>query len=223
MKAKWANILFSILLILASTSTVWADTPTPETTAHGKSGKTPLGLVSKTPEANEISEADEKSEKSQKSDKGQQHGAFGTVVSKTGDSLTIETKIGELVIGITQQTKFKIPHKKQATIADVAVGDRVAANGSPVTGGLTAKQVHVAPGKLTIRHRVGKVVSYSAGSSITIQAEDGTKEEFVLAADAKIRDPKGDGVTVGDRVTVISRRDPSSDIAIATGIVVHKQ
>lgn len=154
---------------------------------------------------------------------GKRHGIFGTITSISAGSFTVQTKEGDVVVTVTADTRFHIPTKRNATFADLAKGDRVAVNGTPTSSGITAKQVAVAPGKPTIRHRVGKVTAYTLGTSITIQDAQGGSETFVVNAQTIIRNPKGGGVAIGDRVTIVSRRDPSTDTFTASAIVVHPQ
>ncbi|HEX9077185.1 MAG TPA: hypothetical protein VF932_15470, partial [Anaerolineae bacterium] len=63
----------------------------------------------------------------------------------------------------------------------------------------------------------------TAGSSITIETVQGKSETFAVNAQTVIRNPKGTGVAVGDRVTIVARRDPGTDIFTARGIVVHPE
>lgn len=150
------------------------------------------------------------------------HGIFGTITGKSGDTFTLSTKQGDVVVTVSAETKFHIPTKRNATFADLDKGDRVAVSGTPTATGLMARQVAVAPGKPTIRHRVGKVTAYTPGS-ITIQDAQGGSETFFLTGQTIIRNPKGSGVAVGDQVTIVSRRDPSTDTFTASAIVVHPE
>lgn len=213
MRVKFGSLALAVLVLMVSVSVAFADRPTPGFTPPGKGGAPP-GQEEKTPEALENKESKE-------SKGGQRHGVFGSVASKGSNSFTVTTKQGPVTVTVTASTKFHIPRNKKATLADLAVGDRVAVNGTPSAGGLVAKQVMVAPGRPTVQHRVGEVTAYTAGSSITIKTVQGDSETFALTASTTIKNPKGSGVAVGDRVTVVSRRDPSTDTATASGIVVH--
>lgn len=154
---------------------------------------------------------------------GKRHGIFGTIATKSSNTFTLSTKEGDVVVTVSSETKFHIPTKRNATFADLDKGDRVAVSGTPTATGLMARQVAVAPGKPTIHHRVGKVTAYTPGSSITIQDAQGGSETFALTGQTIIRNPKGSGVAVGDRVTIVSRRDPSTDTFTASAIVVHPE
>ena len=154
---------------------------------------------------------------------------FGVVESVAADSLTtgsfkLSTKQGETgTVLVTAQTRFHIPTLKNATMADLSVDDRVAVSGTPGAGGLTAKNVAVAPCKPAVQHRVGIVTKdYTPGKSITIEDVKGGQETFSLTADTVIRGPKGVTTVVnGDRVTVVARRQPGTGVFTATAIVVH--
>lgn len=156
------------------------------------------------------------------------HAYFGVVYSVAAGSLatgsfTLNTKQGETVtVLVTAQTRFHIPTLKNASLADLAAGDRVAVSGTPGADDLTAKNVAVAPGKPAVQHRVGIVTDYTADKSITIEDVKGGKETFTLTADTVIRGPKGvTTVGVDDRVTVVARRQPATDVFTAMAIVVH--
>lgn len=201
MNRKIFSALMSVAWLLVSLSVVVsADPPDPPKTPPGKPNSPP-GL--------------------QKDKDSNRHGVFGTVKSKASSTFTVTTKQGDVIVAITNQTRFHIPRKKDATFADVQVGDRVAANGTPTETGLTAKKVSVAPGKPTTQHRVGIVKEYLAGKKIVIEDVKGGTAAFTLTAQTEIRNPKASGVEVGDRVTIVSRSDPSSEEFTATAIIVH--
>ncbi len=206
MHTKLASVGLALLLVVAVSTIAFAQRPTPPITPPGQSGTPPA------PHESSPSGKD-----------GKRHGIFGTVTAKGSDSFTVHTKEGDVVVTVTADTRFHIPTKRNATFADLAIGDRVAVNGTPTSSGITAKQVAVAPGKPTIQHRVGKVTAYTPGTSITIQDAQGGTETFVVTAQTIIRNPKGGGVAIGDKVTIVSRRDPSTDTFTASAIVVHPQ
>ncbi len=152
---------------------------------------------------------------------GKRHGLFGTVKSKATGSFVVTTKQGDVGVTVTDKTRFQIPTKRDASFADLLVGARVAVNGTPTDGGLTAKKVSIAPGKPSVQHRVGEVTAYTAKASITIKTKQGETATFALTAQTVIRNDQGAGVKKGDTVTVVSRRDPSTDVFTASAIVVH--
>lgn len=207
MRTKILSIGLAIVFVLLGFQSVWADKPNP--------GATPPGLERK-------GESPAVNDTQQNQSKGR-HAIFGTVTGKSGSTFTVSTKQGAVVVTVTPSTRIHLPGKRNATLADIAIGDRVAVNGTPTKDGLTAKQVAVAPGKPTVQHRVGKVTAYTAGSSITIETVQGKSETFAVNGQTVIRNPKGSGVAVGDRVTIVARREPATDTFTARGIVVHPQ
>ncbi len=213
MKIKLASAVLALALVFVfgNFSAAWADRPNP--------AATPGRPITPPGQGN----GSQQTGLQQTGKDLKRHGIFGTVGTKGSDSFVVQTKQGDVDVTVTSDTKFRIPTKHNATFADLAVGDHVAVEGTPTTSGLTAKQVAVAPGKPTIQHRVGQVTAYTAGSSITIQDVQGGTETFVVNAQTQIRNPKGTGVAMGDKVTIVSRRDPSTDTFTASAIVVHPQ
>jgi uncharacterized protein DUF5666 len=207
MKIKLLSAILGTVLALSAFSVVRADPPDPP-------GPPPARTMTPPAPRGESARAEKD---------GKRHGIFGTVTAKASSSFTVQTKQGDETVTVTSETKFHIPTKRNATFADLNVGDRVAVNGTPTASGLTARQVAVAPRKPTIRHRVGTVTAYTAGSSITIKDVQGETATFVVNAQTTIRNPKGGSISVGDKVTIVSRRDPSTDTFTASAIVVHPQ
>lgn len=147
----------------------------------------------------------------------------GTIAEVDASSLTLTLADGSSVmIGLTPDTKIHVPGP-QSMGDTLSLGMRAAVmalndqNNAPV-----ARMVVVIPGQPIRAHRVGKVTAYTAGSSLTIQATDGTTYTFGLSADTRIlpQDQAG-SLGVGSLVTVIAPRVPSSLGWTATGIVVH--
>jgi hypothetical protein len=89
-------------------------------------------------------------------------------------------------------------------------------------GVLTARSIHVIPGKPARTHNVGLVTAYQAGVSITIACKDGLSYTFLLDPALKILpEERVNLLAAGAYVTVISPRDITTTDSIATGIVVH--
>jgi hypothetical protein len=84
---------------------------------------------------------------------------------------------------------------------------------------MDAKKVGIIPGKPTVQHRVGTVDKYDAGKSITIKTVQGTTETFTITAETDIRGKTN--IAPGDRVTIVSRREPGSRDFKARAIVVQ--
>lgn len=202
-----AICLMAIMLLVVS-----ADTPTPGEQPRGKPA-TPPGLEKKTPPVEK--------EKDDDKVKGR-HAVFGAVTIKRATDFVVTTKQGETaIVSVTKNTRFHIPTQKDAGFNDLNIGDSVAINGTPTKDGLEAKKVGIVPGKPSIQHRVGVVQEYKSGESITIKDVRGETGVFQMTEETEIRNPKGEGVKVGDRITVVSRRDPSTNKFTARAIVVH--
>jgi cytochrome c biogenesis protein CcdA len=195
-----------VFLFVALAAVAYADPPTPHgEPPHGK----PTQVLGLNPDLNPGNSL-------------KRHGIFGTIKSLATPDFVVTTRQGDVTVTTNDATRYHIQTKRNGGLSDLAVGDRVAVNGTPTSGGLLAKQVAVAPGKPTIQHRVGIVTAYTAGSSITIKDVQGGTETFTLTSDTVIRGPNGTTtVKVGDRVTIVSRRDPDSNTFTATAIVVH--
>jgi hypothetical protein len=147
----------------------------------------------------------------------------GEVQSITGNVITI----GDKDVQVNDQTRYHIPTRgKLATLADIEVGMQVVAMVYNQDGTLIARQVLVIPGRPEIKHHVGTVTDFSydpaTGGSITIEDKDGNSLAFVILAGQFKVLPQGATVAVGDKVTVISHRDPAQDRLIASGVVIRQ-
>jgi len=191
------------IFVAISVLVVAADPPPPGVDQHGESTLAPG--QQKTPSA----------------EKGKQlRSVVGIVTAKDTDRFTVTTKQGvTVVVGVLESTRFHIPTQKNATFADLEIQDRVAVNGTPNASGLDAKKVNIAPGKPSVQHRVGTVEEYVPSQSITIKTVQGDLEKFALTNETEIRGKTSPAQ--GDRVTVVSHRDPSTRVFTASAIVVH--
>ena len=80
----------------------------------------------------------------------------------------------------------------------------------------------VIPGKPTKIHRVGVVIAYTPGVSITIQDKNGNEFTFTLTGETKLLPAeRAEELAVGSRVTIIAPRDPASGGVTVKGIVIH--
>ena len=149
----------------------------------------------------------------------------GTIAAVNTSSLTLTSGDGSsLTFILTADTHITIPSLgKSATATNLSAGMQVNVNAMQDDAGvLTARIVLVVPGKPTLTHRVGTVMNYKAGISITIQAQDGNPYIFLLTAETKILPGElVNQLVVGARVTVIAPRDVAGGTQTATGIVVH--
>ena len=120
-------------------------------------------------------------------------GFFGSVKGKTANSLTLDTKQGEVVLTLDANTQYWDPPKKDATLADVNVGDRAAVLAEKQQdGSLLAKRVLVIPPK--------PAPPEAAASSAAAASDDRTCSCGPPAA------PKTAARAVGSRPGAISAR-----------------
>ena len=150
-------------------------------------------------------------------DKGKPVNIKGIIASSDAASLVVNQDNGSPVtVLITADTRIK------GGIASLLPGLQVGVQATEKDGVLTARSIHVIPGKPAKTHNVGVVTDYQPGVSITIACKDGLSYTFLLAADAKILpEERVSLLIVGAYVTVISPRDVTTTDLIATGIVVH--
>ena len=149
----------------------------------------------------------------------------GTITAVSASSLTISLEDGSSKTFIlNSDTHIKVPTLgRSATAANLKTGMQVNVNATQAEGGqLTARIVLVVPGKPALIHRVGMVIAYTPGASLTIQARDGGTTTFLITADTKILPAeRASQLAVGVRVTVIAPRDVTGGALTAAGIVVN--
>ncbi|MGA9398323.1 MAG: DUF5666 domain-containing protein [Anaerolineaceae bacterium] len=141
----------------------------------------------------------------------------GIIASADASSLVVTQDGGSSVtVMITADTRIK------GGVASLLPGLQVGVQATEKDGVLTARSIHVIPGKPVRSHNVGLVTDYQPGVSITIACKDGQSYTFLLTPDAKILPAERLSLlVVGAYVTVISPRDVTTTDLIATGIVVH--
>jgi hypothetical protein len=155
---------------------------------------------------------------------GQRVNFRGTIATVSASSLAITLADGSSKVFILDDaTIIRIPTLgKAGTATDLKVGMMVNVSALRNAGDLTALTVQLVPGKPAPVRRVGTVTAYTAGASISIQAQDGKTYTFLLTSATRILpDGLADKLAVGARVTVISPRDVAGGTQTATGIVVH--
>ena len=156
------------------------------------------------------------------------HSFVGNITGMSGDSFALTTKDGDVTITVNNRTKYKVPGVENATLQNFSIGDRVAILAVEVTtaSGVDNVALHVAliPGRPVFIHRVGIIESYQAGVSITLRDKKGESSTFVVTNETKIVFKKGASNNtepkVGDRATVIARRDPAADQFTARAIII---
>jgi hypothetical protein len=156
--------------------------------------------------------------------KGKPVNIKGIIVTADAGSIVITQTDGKSVtVVITAETRISIASMgRDGGTANLLPGMQVGVQASEKEGILTARSIHVIPGKPAKSHNVGVVTDYQAGVSLTIAAKDGMSYTFLLSPDVKILpEERISLLTVGAYVTVISPRDVSTVDLIATGIVIH--
>jgi len=156
---------------------------------------------------------------------GKKQNYKGVVAAVSAGSLTLSLDDGSsATFTVSGATRIHVPALgKSATLENITVGVRATVQAkADENGSLAALRINVTPGKPEKVHRVGTVTAYTAGVSITVQAQDGGTSTFALTADTKIL-PKHrvEELAVGSRVTIISRRNVTGGELTAQGIVVH--
>lgn len=144
----------------------------------------------------------------------------GTVQSVSGNTITLTSGT---TINVDSATKYTAPGKPVATLADVVKDAEVVAQVRDSGAGPVAVGVHVLGDMEKRSWTEGTVTAYTAGSSITINDEDGNPATFVINADTKINYPK-DITTIipGNSVKVASTEDAAGTTLTATMINVEK-
>ncbi len=200
-----------------ATMTVGPGTPTPTEEQHG--GQPPM-----TPGAKATQQAGQQGQQGQ----GGQHGPpqilRGTISDLTPPtnptSMMLKLDDGSsAAIGLTTDTKIHVPGPKSEGDTLLVHMRVVVMAFADQSNNLVARAVLVIPGQPVRVHRVGTVTAYTPGSSITIKATDGNTYVFNLTSSTQIL-PSGTPA-IGDLVTIIAPRDPSTLVWTATGIVIH--
>ncbi|MGB7537316.1 MAG: DUF5666 domain-containing protein [Anaerolineales bacterium] len=147
----------------------------------------------------------------------------GTIAVVEAGSLTLTLNEGSsLVFVLNAETRIKITGLKNATVADLEVGDSATVHAAKDdTGALTASQVEV---KIKVKHFKGTVTDYQEGASLTILEKNGTSRTFLITAETRIKFGKKDQdntLQVGSEVTVVAPLDPAGGTLTATEITVH--
>ncbi len=111
----------------------------------------------------------------------------GEVTAISGDALTVETgHRGVLTVQTDANTQFRAKDDPEFSLADIRVGDTIAARGRFVGEGvLSARVVLLVPAEIADNAR-GKVTAIS-GDTITIEDKDGNATEIVTSTDTRFR------------------------------------
>jgi len=118
-----------------------------------------------------------------------QRGAIvaGEVTAIDGAALTLDTPHrGSIVVQTGAQTRFRAKDNPQFSLADIEVGDTIAARGRfSSEGALAARVVILIPDELSDSVR-GKVIAVD-GSTITVEDRDGNAVDIATSADTRFR------------------------------------
>jgi hypothetical protein len=129
---------------------------------------------------------------------------LGQVKAINGATLTIERGQGpELPVVTDAQTRFRARGTSNVTLADIHVGDQVAARGQWQQGRLMARDVLLLPERVT-----GKVIAVD-GETIELTRLDGTAANVVTNADTRFQTQDQQTATLAD-IQV-------GDVVVATG------
>lgn len=142
-------------------------------------------------------------------------GLFGSVTAKSASSFTITTNQGSTVqLAVAGTTTFKEPGQPAASLATLAVGDRVAVLAEGQGASLTAAKVMLVPGEPQREHRTLTVVEVSGR---TIVAQDAEGNQVTVTVDHDISaDVKGQIVTfIGERSQQSDRFKANAEVKIA--------
>jgi hypothetical protein len=215
---KYRVLLFLtlVMLLLLATSQVFAS---PAASLEAK--KTP---EANTPGAKATEKANEHATKQAGNPHGKHENCKGTISAVDATSLTLTLRDGSSVtIGLSADTRMKFPGPKDTPSGGIQPGLNVMVQAVRDQGGnLIARAIMVIPGKPSKIHRVGSVIEYTAGSSITIQDKDGNKYTFVITNETKLLPAERAGtLAVGSRVTIIAPRNPATGGVVVKGIVIH--
>jgi hypothetical protein len=235
------SLLFSVVNVFAGPYSGTDLNTRPTQAPHGNGNGGGQNLGGGQPEKTPGAEATEKAVERATEGKGNPNGADkqnnpqggkrvtykGTIAAADAASLTLTLADGRsLTFVISTTTQIKIPTRPQSGYPGPGSGLNIGANAlvqaqTQADESLLALRIHIVPGQPEKIHRVGIVIEYTPGESITIVAK-GNEYTFALTASTKILpDQRADQLDMGALVTIISRRDPAGGPLTAQGIVVH--
>ena len=139
----------------------------------------------------------------------QERDFFGTVVSAGGGVLVITTDEGIKEIPTSEDTKVRLPLKRNAKLTDLVEGDLVAVSLDEEDGVLVADKVFLIPGKTQFRHVPGEVTAVSDTQVTILPPGEGAEPITFNITTAEVRFHKDTTeLAVGSFVIVVAGRDP---------------
>jgi hypothetical protein len=151
-------------------------------------------------------------ETKEEDDKSPRQGFFGTVNAITGTtSLTLTTKQGDILFTLNATTQYWDPPKKNATLSDVSVGDRLAVLAIKQDATLIAIRILIIPDK-PVRQQLSGTVTTIDGNTVTVTTKDGNiTAQLPQGLAAKVK--------VGDVITLTMMQTPGTDKYVASGLM----
>jgi hypothetical protein len=143
-----------------------------------------------------------------------------TVISEHG--FRVKNPRGEVeAVLVNDNTRFRLPGRKDITFADLKVGDKVIVLGrEPAGGAFSARLVNIEPRRPQVHQAAGTVTASSA-TSLTLKNLRGLEVTFVINAKTRIV-PKDSVIRVGDKVAVVGAQAWGEKDIVAKVITVRK-
>lgn len=101
------------------------------------------------------------------------HVVAGKVTDVQGANIILETPRGEVTVITNEDTRYQVPAVKDATLADIEIGDQIVAKGESTDAGFVAKLVIVRPRPGPAPLHLSGQVSDISGNTITVTDKDG--------------------------------------------------
>jgi hypothetical protein len=142
----------------------------------------------------------------------------GEVTAIAGDALTVETeRRGEITVQTDADTKFRAKDNADFSLADIQVGDTIAARGRFIDDTtLQARLVALVPPELA-DHVRGEVAAID-GDTLTVEDKDGNEVGVVTSADTRFHlrgkpDASIDDIEPGMRLAAAGQFDADGNLA----------
>jgi hypothetical protein len=216
---KKSTMILSLILVI---SLFWAATS--QVTGNANSSNEDIQFGDNMPGVKPTKKVNDHTPGPPDKDKGKPVNIKGIIASADAGSIGVTQSDGSsVIVMITADTRISIASMgKDGGVANLLPGMQVGIQAVENAGILTARSIHVIPGKPAKSHNVGVVTDYQEGVSLTIAAKDGMSYTFLLSPDVKILPEERLALlVVGAYVTVISPRDFTTTDLIASGIVIH--
>jgi hypothetical protein len=143
-----------------------------------------------------------------------------TVMSERG--FRVENARGDVeAVRVNEDTRFRLPGRKDITFADLKIGDKVMVLGRKSADNVfTARLVNIEPRRPRVHQAAGTVTASSA-TSLTLNNPRGQAVTFVINDKTRIV-PKDTVITVGDKVAVVGTQAWGETEIVAKIVTVKK-